>query len=265
MRWHWLIGNYHDEVVASGKQPLLLLLLGLVGGFLFIRTSTRLIRAQVKWWPGNVSAGGVHLHHELFGMILMLVAGSLSFTVVTVHPWRDLLGFLFGVGAGLVLDEFALLLRLKDVYWTSEGRTSIDAVITAVVLTLMLLVRAAPFGIDQVHPHETSARWLVVGIVALNLCLTLVTALKGKFWLALLSTFLPIFGIVGAIRLALPNSPWARRRYSPDKFALAVHRAAPWDRVKRKIISLIGGSPDAAMPAAAGSVAATRAAVVPGK
>ena len=245
MDWHWLVGSYHDQVVASGKQPLLLMLLGLVGGFLFIRTSTRLIRAQVSWWPGNVSAGGIHLHHELFGMILMLVAGSLSFTVVTVHPWRDLLGLLFGVGAGLVLDEFALLLRLKDVYWTAEGRTSIDAVITAVVLSLMLLVRAAPFGIGQLDPHEASARWLVSGIVVLNLCLTLVTALKGKFWLALLSTFLPVFGFIGATRLGLPNSPWARRRYSPDELALAARRGAPWTRFKQQILSLIGGSADA--------------------
>ncbi len=110
--WSWLVGNNHDEVISPGKQPVLLLLIGLVGGFGFIRTSTRMIRARVRWWPGNVSAGGIHLHHEFVGMLIMLSTGTIAFGVGTDHPWRDILAFLFGVGAGLVLDEFALLLRL---------------------------------------------------------------------------------------------------------------------------------------------------------
>ena len=250
MDWSWVVGSYHDEIVASGKQPLLLLLLGLVGGFGFIRTSTRMIRAQVTWWPGNVSAGGIHLHHELFGVLLMLGAGAISFTVTTVHPWRDIFGLLFGIGAGLVLDEFALLLRLKDVYWTTEGRTSIDAVIVAVVLCLMLLVRVTPFGINDLTSAQASSRWIVVSVVAVNLALTLVTALKGKFWLALISTFLTVFGLIGAIRMATPQSPWARRRYRPDKRAFAVLRAAPWDRRRQRLVSLIGGSLLVAAPEA---------------
>jgi hypothetical protein len=255
--WSWLLGSYHDQIVASGKQPLLLLLLGLVGGFGFIRTSTRMIRAQVKWWPGNVSAGGVHLHHELFGMLIMLVAGAVSFTVTTIHPWRDILGFLFGVGAGLVLDEFALLLRLKDVYWTNEGRTSIDAVIVAVVLTSTLLVRAAPFGLDDLTPAEATSRWLVFTVVGVNHKQSLITALKGKFWLALLSTFLPVFGVIGALRLATPESPWARRRYSADKCAYAVHRAAPWALRKQRLVTLIGGSPTVTPVGTVGEISRT--------
>ncbi len=250
MDWSWLVGSYHEQIVASGKQPVLLLLVGLVGGFGFIRTSTRMIRAQVKWWPGNVSASGVHLHHEVFGVVLMLGSGAISFGVSSIHPWRDLLGLLFGIGAGLVLDEFALLLRLSDVYWSKEGRTSIDAVIVAVVLTGMLLVRAAPFGVDDLRPAEASTRWVVVGVVVVNLVLTLVTALKGKFWLALLSTFVTFVGIVGALRLATPGSPWARRRYDADEIERARRRAAPWDHRKQRIVSLIGGSPS---PESAGS------------
>jgi hypothetical protein len=241
--WSWLVGGYHHEIVASGKQPVLLLLIGLIAGFGFIRTSTRMIRAQVKWWPGNISAGGVHLHHEIFGVLLMLATGAISFGVTTVHPWRDLLGFLFGIGAGLVLDEFALLLRLQDVYWTKEGRTSIDAVIVAVILTAMLLVRTAPFGVHDVQSDERAARWLTVGIVAVNLALALLTAFKGKFWLMLLATYVPIAGIVGAVRLAKPDSPWSRWRYDATRRARAAARNVPWSRRQARIISLIGGAP----------------------
>ena len=73
--WSWLLGSYHDQIVASGKQPLLLLLLGLVGGFGFIRTSTRMIRAQVKWWPGNVTPGGSDVG-EAVGAGLLVTIGA---------------------------------------------------------------------------------------------------------------------------------------------------------------------------------------------
>jgi hypothetical protein len=241
--WHWLVGSYHDQVVRPGKQPLLLLLLGLIGGFVFIRTSTRMIRAQVKWWPGNVSAGGIHLHHEVFGVMVMLISGAATFAISSVHPWRDILAVAFGIGAGLVLDEFALLLRLKDVYWTKEGRTSIDAVIVAVLVIVMLLVRAVPFGVSDPRPGEFSARWVAVAIVSVNACLTLVTALKGKPWMALFSTCATVVGVIGALRLATPESPWARRWYSADKCEAATRRAAPWQRGKARLISLIGGRP----------------------
>ncbi len=250
MDWKWLVGSYHDQVVRPGKQPLLLLLLGLIGGFVFIRTSTRMIRAQVKWWPGNVSAGGVHLHHEVFGLMLMLISGAAAFAISSVHPWRDILAVAFGIGAGLVLDEFALLLRLKDVYWTKEGRTSIDAVIVAVLVIVMLLVRAVPFGASDPRPGELSARWVAVAIVSGNLILTVVSALKGKPWLALFSTCVTVIGLIGALRLATPESPWARRWYGVEKCEAATRRAQPWVRRKSKLISLIGGSPSPVTPPA---------------
>jgi hypothetical protein len=244
VNWDWVFGRYHDEIVSSGKQPLLLLLIGLIGGFVFIRTSTRMIRAQVKWWPGNVSAGGVHLHHELFGVLLMLGTGAATFAINTVHPWRDILAAAFGVGAGLVLDEFALLLRLKDVYWTREGRSSIDAVIVSVLVIVLLLVHAVPFGVNDPRPSELSARWFAVAIVVVNLGFTLVTALKGKPWMAFFSTFITLLGVIGAVRLAVPDSPWARRFYSAERCAEATRRAKPWRRRKAKLVSLIGGKPN---------------------
>jgi hypothetical protein len=252
MTWGWLTSSYHEQIVAPGKQPIFLLLLGLVCGFGFIRTSTRLIRAQVRWWPGNISAGGVHLHHELFGVLIMLTTGTLGFAVGAGAPWRDLLALLFGIGAGLVLDEYALLLRIQDVYWSTEGRTSIDAVIVAVILTGMLFVSAAPFGLTAISDAEASARWSAILIVGGNLCATVVTALKGKPWLALLSVTLPVVGFVGAVRLAAPASPWARRRYRhrADLLGRATRRAARWNRRKQRLITLIGGAPSPTEPPA---------------
>lgn len=246
MDWSWALGSYHEQIVAPGKQPILFLLAGMVGGFSAIRTSARLIRAQVRWWPGNVSVGGVHVHHEFFGVLAMMVAGTLGFALRTEAPWRELLALVFGIGAGLVLDEFALLLHLQDVYWSREGRTSIDAVIVAVVVTGMLAVSAAPFGLTDTDQAETSARWTALAAVAANLCLTIATAAKGKPWLALLSVTMPLVGVVGALRVAAPTSPWARRRYQhrPDILARATARAAGWNRRKQRLVTLIGGAPN---------------------
>ena len=240
----WFVERYQEQIVDPGKQPLFLLLVGLIGSFLFIRTSTRLIRANVSWWPGNVSAGNVHLHHEFFGIIVMLVCGVLSFWYSTEAPWRDLFAFGFGVGAGLVLDEFALLMHLKDVYWDKEGRSSLTAVVLATAATLVILLGVIPFGIGDSNNQE-SGRWGLVITVALNLVGTVITAFKGKTWLALLSIVFPLAGLFGAIRLSRPASPWARWRYdkNPKKFERAVAREARWSRRRRRTYNFIAGAP----------------------
>jgi hypothetical protein len=242
---HWIVDRYQEQIVDPGKQPLFLLLLGLIGSFLFIRTSTRMIRAKVSWWPGNVSAGSVHLHHEFFGMITMLVTGILGFWFDTSGPWRDILALGFGIGAGLVLDEFALLLHLKDVYWTNEGRSSLTAVILATAATLVVLLGVIPFGIGDATSSEDSGRWSLVSTLFLNLICTLITAFKGKTWLALLSVVFPLAGLIGAIRLARPGSPWSRWRYRsrPNKADRALEREAKWARRRRATYNAIAGAP----------------------
>ena len=62
-----LASVYQKWVVETGKQPELFLLLAFLLTFAFIRTSAHLIRAQVSWWPGNVSVGGTHVHHLVWG------------------------------------------------------------------------------------------------------------------------------------------------------------------------------------------------------
>ena len=122
---------YDDWIVDTGKQPELFLLLSFLLSFGFIRTSAHMIRAQVRWWPGTVQVGGTHVHHLVWGILTMLVVGYAAIAFSPGSPLREVLAILFGVGAGLTMDEFALWLHLEDVYWSEQGRTSIDAVIIA--------------------------------------------------------------------------------------------------------------------------------------
>src|SRR5262245_24565975 len=102
-----MIDWYQREIIESGKQPLAVLFVAFLVTFLFIRLSVRMIRAGVSWWPGNVAPGGLHVHHVIFGIIFIMIAGVGSFTPIGEdRPWAEILGGLFGCGAALVLDEF---------------------------------------------------------------------------------------------------------------------------------------------------------------
>src|ERR1700759_729150 len=79
---------FHDHIVASGRLPVCGGFSGLLPGFAFIRFSVRMIRAQVRWWPGNVQPGGMHIHHVVFGTIFMLIGGVGGFG----RPDRALVG-----------------------------------------------------------------------------------------------------------------------------------------------------------------------------
>jgi len=116
---------------------------------------------------------------------------------------------LFGMGAALTLDEFALWLRLDDVYWGPEGRRSVDAVLLATLVGLLLLVGLSPF--DQ----DSSDGEVAVGIgIALNVLFTVTAILKGRTVLGVLGLFVPVVAFVATCRLARPRSPWARRFYA---------------------------------------------------
>ncbi len=82
----------------------------------------------------NLEVGGRHIHHLVWGILLLLIVGYgwlLQFgpIVQARSRWHGrVMAFLFGVGAALTLDEFALWLNLQDVYWERQGRASMDAV-----------------------------------------------------------------------------------------------------------------------------------------
>ena len=66
---------FQQSVVDPGRLRLFCFFVAFIAAFAFIRFSVRMIRAQVKWWPGNVTPGGVHIHHAVFGLVLMCVGG----------------------------------------------------------------------------------------------------------------------------------------------------------------------------------------------
>ncbi|MBA2546295.1 MAG: hypothetical protein H0V15_05375 [Solirubrobacterales bacterium] len=237
-----LSGN--EEFLASeGQRAGLILLASMLLSFGFIRMSTRMIRAEVSWWPGNVSPGGLHIHHLVFGIVLLLVAGFLGFAIQPDSPWLEIVAALFGIGAGLTLDEFALWLYLEDVYWSDEGRRSVDAVIFAAIIGGALMLGLVPVS------SEDGTVGLLLSI-ALVVATCLVAALKGKVWSTIGGMFIPLVGLVAAIRLARPGSVWAKRRYSAgsDRLAEAERRDARHDRRWRSFQDKIGGVPDKPSP-----------------
>jgi hypothetical protein len=220
--------------------PAFLVLASFVTSFLAIRTSARLTR-RLSWWPGAVRSGDVHIHHLVWGICLMMLSGFLSFGAAAGTPLSHLTAVGFGVGVGFTMDEFALWVHLEDVYWEKEGRRSIDATVIAVAFAALVVVGTTPFGLDD----PTSVGGTAV-VVAVGLLLAIVCFMKGRILLGVLGLFVPAVAAVGAVRLAQPTSPWARRRYSPKQLAraqdrFAEHRAlARW---RHRVIDVVAGAP----------------------
>ena len=201
---------YQTAIVDTGRQPELLLLVSFLAAFAFIRTSTHLIRAQVKWWPGNVEVHGTHIHHLVWGILLMLVVGYFAIGFAPDSPWRDLLAVAFGIGMGLTLDEFALWLDLRDVYWLPEGRKSIDAVIVAAAGGALLLL-GVRIWIDVADRTAAAVELVVTGSAAAGVVIALVNAVRGRYVVAAVSLPVPLAGLVlGAVLRPKPHSIWAR-------------------------------------------------------
>jgi hypothetical protein len=91
--------------------------------FAFLRLLTWAIKVHVAGL-GNVQAGGVHLHHYLWG-ILLVVGVAFTGLVERSAGWRSWMGIGFGIGLALIVDEIALLVELKDVYWSGPGEVSV--------------------------------------------------------------------------------------------------------------------------------------------
>ena len=227
--------------LASGRGAAFIVLLAFLISFLLIRTSARLSRS-VSWWPGGVQSGGVHVHHLVWGICLMLLSGFLAFAAPMHAPWWHIDAALFGVGAGFTLDEFALWVRLEAVYWTQEGRSSVDAVVVAFAFAALMVLGTEPFGLD-----DPGSIWGTVGTLVVLLGVVVASAAKGHVLLAVTGIFIPVLALGGAVQLAHPHSIWARRFYSQGKLDRARRRYAPDSRITRLtnfLSNLLAGAPN---------------------
>ena len=235
-----------DHFKDDNRQYMLVLGVGFLGSFGFIRLSTRLMRSpKVPWWPGSVVSGsGVHVHHLVFGIVAMMLAGTLSFAVPNSDFWYSVWALLFGIGMGLTIDEYALWLRLSDVYWAKEGRSSIDAALIAFVFIALLLLATTPDSISTANA-DTFAATLIS--LATHLFFVVVALSKKRLLHGLFGLFIPGLALYAAVRLAKPDSFWAKRRYGARnvrKEARADRRFQPGRRtdvLKERLRDAIGG------------------------
>jgi hypothetical protein len=243
-----IFSDFWSKLVEHDEQGLFLVLAGFILSFAFIRMSTRLMRSpRVTWWPGSVvSDSGVHLHHLVFGIVTMMIGGTLGFAVLGHSPYVEICAFAFGVGAGLTIDEFALWVYLDDVYWAEQGRSSIDATVIAAAGMLLLLLGFSPFSFDTSSFQQTigsiAAAAFVFGLVAI--CFA-----KQRIMHGTVGFFVFPIAVYGAARIGKPGSPWGRRRYGerrPKKQAKAEERFPPdrrTERFKNAFRDIVGGKP----------------------
>jgi hypothetical protein len=112
------------EAAPRREAALFNLLTGFVLSFALMRVSTYGIRTG--WWPfGNVRLGGRHVHHFVPGILIAFGCGAAAL-VTDDDRLETALALPFGAGIGLTFDEAALLLDLRDVYWTREGILSVQ-------------------------------------------------------------------------------------------------------------------------------------------
>jgi hypothetical protein len=240
---------WNDQLVANGEQALFLVLVGFVAAFGFIRMSTRIMRSpRMSWWPGSVvSEGGVHVHHLTFGICMMLAGGALGFAFYYESPWLEISAALFGIGGGLTIDEFALWVYLDDVYWSEEGRASIDATVIAVAAMGLVLLGVRPFDVTTDTAADAITSFAVAAFVFLTVAICFA---KQRMLHGVVGFFVWPVALYGAWRIGKPGSPWAKRRYGerdPDKQAKAVDRFRPdrrTERLKERFRDAVGGTPE---------------------
>ncbi|GAC1402907.1 MAG: membrane protein [Mycobacterium sp.] len=234
--------------IPQERMPLLWCLIAFLVTFFITRTIVRYIRAHAdsdaprKWWqPRNIGHGSLHIHHAVIGVILVMVSGVTMVTLAANGgvPEFTAAAIFFGIGAALVLDEFALILHLEDVYWSEDGRTSVDAVFAAVAVAGLLILGLNPLSLFDISlwrdDHSIGARAIVVLAAVGTLLLAVIVLLKGKVWTGLVGMFITPLLFIGAIRLSRPHAPWARWRYSarPRRMHRAVERER---RLRRPVV-----------------------------
>jgi hypothetical protein len=230
-------------------QPMMWMFLAILVTFLVTRTVTRLIRSGSGGGAGlgNVHIGGNHVHHQVFGILIIIGTGIVLVSKTPQGAALDAAAAVFGAGVGLTVDEFALWLHLEDVYWTDQGRKSVDAIFCVLAVT-GALIGGADFVTGRIG---TTGWWSSVAVIAVNLVLCVICMLKGKVVTGIVGIVVIVVAVVGAIRLAKPGSWWAEHRYAgrPRLTARAERRyderhQERWNRLR----DLVAGAPSQQRP-----------------
>jgi len=248
----WLTDWWNNEVVHGHKGPLLLSLAAFVVTFAVTRGITRMIRAGRGPFR-NVSTGGVHLHHSTPGLILLIVGAFTAVGATEESVWNYLAAALVGIGASLVLDEFAMIFRLQDVYWSKDGQLSVNMVTLAAACVGLAVAGLSPVNVTGLSSGVETTRTTLAVVMTVNLIFVVITALKGKYATALVGIFFYPIVWYAAVRLARPRSPWYRWFYNTHERRRALARDrrfdARWGSVRRRWDDFIGGSPTPAATA----------------
>jgi hypothetical protein len=214
-----LASTYETVIVDEGEQPMLFMLIAFGVTFGLTRFITHSIRSGRYSWLGNVEAGDTHIHHLVWGIVLLLITGVLA---IAVQPPLEVTAITFGIGAALTLDEFALWLHLDDVYWSEQGRQSIDAVIVFTIISGFMLIGVYPVSVGAEGGVGDVLGVILMQIVGLGF--VAICMLKGKLLWGVFGVYFWPVGLTGAIRLAKPDSWWARNRYDPAKLVRSHER-----------------------------------------
>jgi hypothetical protein len=230
-------------------RPMMWMFLAILATFLITRMVTRLIRSGSGAGAGlgNVRIAGNHVHHQVFGILIIIGTGIALISQTPRGVALDVAAAVFGAGVGLTVDEFALWLHLEDVYWAEQGRKSVDAIFCVLVIT-GALVGGADFLTGRIG---TAAWWSSVAVIAVNLLLCAICLLKGKVVTGVVGIVISVVALVGAIRLAKPGSWWAAHRYAgrPRLAGRAASRYGQrhqerWNRLR----DLVAGAPSRPTP-----------------
>jgi len=136
------------RIINSKRLSQILILVSFLFTFAIARSITHLQRF------GTIPNGIFPFHHLVPGIFLIIFSGYVGLSFWATDRIRHFMAVLFGIGAALTIDEFALWLYLKDVYWLEQGRDSIDAIIYTIIILSIIFV------ISEIHDHKWVRRVL---------------------------------------------------------------------------------------------------------
>jgi hypothetical protein len=245
---------FHETIIAKNRLALFLCFAAFVVTFVVTRIITRNIRAGRGPFKDNVSKSGMHIHHAVPGIILLVAGAFMSVATGAEQPWAEISAVMVGIGTSLVLDEFALILHLSDVYWAEQGRVSIEVVSLAIGCMGLALIGFSPnlFDGDAGFASDTPTLFGAAFGAAFHIVVVMVCIIKGKYEFALLAAFIPFLGLICAIRTARPDSLWAKRFYNEHRMRRAEQKAkrfdGRWGRYLDGITDFIAGKPSDELP-----------------